>query len=240
MNHYFITGTSRGIGKAIAVKLLEREDNFVIGISRNCTIEHERYEHYAVDLSKEKDILEWKFPLLFNAKKIALINNAGMLGEVRYAGRMEAADISSTIQLNLVAPAVLTNAFLKTYHDHKAEQIIINVSSGAGKNPIDGWSVYCATKAGLDMHTKVVADEVKIGGRPNTWIFSVAPGVVDTFMQESIRESQVSEFSQINRFLTMKNEAQLADPEVVAQKYCTILESPEKFTDTLFSVKDIG
>ncbi|MBI3509409.1 MAG: SDR family NAD(P)-dependent oxidoreductase [Bacteroidetes bacterium] len=239
MNHYFITGTSRGIGKAIAEKLLKREDNFVTGIARTCAITHSRYEHYALDLSNEKEISEWKFPLLFHAKKIALINNAGIVGQVKYSGRMDADAIRRAYVVNLVAPTIFTNAFLKTYHDHTAKKIIINISSGAGKNPIDGWSVYCATKAGLDMYTRVVADEIRLSGNVNTHIFAVAPGVVNTAMQDDIRTVNISEFSQVQRFIEYKKSDSLADPLLIAEKYCAILDVPEKFTETLFSVKDI-
>jgi benzil reductase ((S)-benzoin forming) len=238
LHHYFITGTSSGIGKAIAEQLIQREDHFVTGLSRTCSITHPRYEHFALDLADQKQVNEWKFPLLFHAKKIVLINNAGMVGNVRYSGRAESQTINEVINVNLSAAMVLTNNFLKTYFDHPAKQVILNISSGAGKNPIDGWSAYCASKAGLDMFTKVVAEEIRISGRPETWVFSV--GVVDTKMQDEIRSANLTEFSQKQRFIDYKNSSQLADPLLTAAKYCAILETPEKFKEVIFSVKDIG
>jgi NADP-dependent 3-hydroxy acid dehydrogenase YdfG len=51
LNVYFITGTSRGLGKALAAELLNGKGNRVFGIGRNCTISHDRYHHYDLDLS---------------------------------------------------------------------------------------------------------------------------------------------------------------------------------------------
>jgi hypothetical protein len=48
---YFITGTSRGLGRALAAELLNSNGNRVFGIGRNCTISHDRYHHYDLDLS---------------------------------------------------------------------------------------------------------------------------------------------------------------------------------------------
>lgn len=165
MNYYFITGTSHGIGKSIATLLLADPHNFVTGFARNCSIEHERYTHIKIDLSDDEQVKEWAFPELKNARKIALINNAGILGTIRYVGNLDAAEIVQTFQLNLISPTLLTNSFLKKYISNTVTQIIINVSSGAGKNPIDGWSVYCATKAGVDLFTKTIAEELKILNR---------------------------------------------------------------------------
>ena len=60
LHHYFITGTSSGIGKAIAEQLIQREDHFVTGLSRTCSITHPRYEHFALDLADQKQVNEWK------------------------------------------------------------------------------------------------------------------------------------------------------------------------------------
>jgi benzil reductase ((S)-benzoin forming) len=165
MNYYFITGTSRGIGKAIAQQLLLDPQNYVFGLSRTNTIEHERFSFHEIDLSEEEQVSKWEFPVLKDADKICLVNNAGAIGSVKHAGKMEMADMTRAFYVNLVAPTIFCNSFLKTYSAFSAQQIIINVSSGAGKNPIDGWSVYCATKAGLDMYTKTLAEELKIDGK---------------------------------------------------------------------------
>ena len=239
MNHHFITGASRGIGKAIAEKLLLDPKNFVTGFSRKQSITHERYSHVEIDLSDLHKVSEYDFPGIRNAEKISLINNAGTIGKVHFAGKMELESIRSGYHVNLVAPTIFTNKFLGKYAENPAKQIIINVSSGAGKNPIDGWSVYCATKAGLDMFTKVVAEELKVSGRKNVYIFAVAPGIVDTTMQDEIRTVSAKDFSQVQRFIDYKKTGQLADPEFVAGKYLSILDIPEKYHDVLFSVKDI-
>jgi benzil reductase ((S)-benzoin forming) len=152
---------------------------------------------------------------------------------------MEMVDMTRAFYVNLVAPTILCNSFLKTYSIIPVQQIIINVSSGAGKNPIDGWSVYCATKAGLDMYTRTLAEELKIDGKKNIFAFAVAPGVVDTAMQDQIRTASPEDFSRIQSFIGYKNEDQLAHPDFVASKYLAILGLPEKYKDVVFSVKDI-
>jgi benzil reductase ((S)-benzoin forming) len=239
MNYFFITGTSGGIGKSIATLLLADPHNFVIGFARNCSIEHERYTHIKIDLSDDEQVKEWTFPELKNATKIALVNNAGTLGTIRYVGNLDAAEIVQTFQLNLISPTILTNSFLKKYISNTVTQIIINVSSGAGKNPIDGWSVYCATKAGVDLFTKTIAEELKILNRKNIFVFSVAPGVVDTQMQSQIRLANKDDFSRVKTFVDYKNLAYLEQPDNVASKYLGILAHPEKFKEVVFSVKDI-
>ncbi len=239
MNYYFITGTSRGIGKAIAEQLLADANNYVFGMSRTNTILHERFAFYELDLSDEARVNDWKFPVLNDAEKICIVNNAGAIGEVKHAGQMRAGEITSAIHVNFVAPVLLTNSFLKFYDLSAVQRVIINVSSGAGKNPVDGWSVYCATKAGLDMYTRTIVEELKIDGKQNVFVFAVAPGIVDTAMQDHIRAVSSADFSRLQHFIDYKNTEQLAHPDFVARKYLAILEHPEKFKDVLFSVKDI-
>lgn len=152
---------------------------------------------------------------------------------------MKAEEVANAFHVNLVAPVLLTNSFLKFYDSAEVQKVIINVSSGAGKNAVDGWSVYCATKAGLDMFTRTIVEELKIDGKRNVFAFAVAPGIVDTAMQDHIRSVSAGDFSRLQHFIDYKNTDQLAHPDFVAQKFLAILEHPEKFKDVLFSVKDI-
>ena len=129
MNYYYITGTSRGIGKAFAEHLLEDASNYVIGISRSKSIEHPNYRHFHLDLTDTDAIADFKFEIHAHAKKIYLINNAGSLGFIKPIGKLEASTIIQNYTLNLIAPSVLTNAFIDCYATADAEKVIVNISS---------------------------------------------------------------------------------------------------------------
>jgi benzil reductase ((S)-benzoin forming) len=244
-NYYFITGTSSGIGKALATQLLENTKNKVIGISRTNAINHPNYTHRETDLSNLNLVADFKFKPLEAAKKIYLINNAGMLGLVKPFGKLQANDIIKGYAVNLIAPAVLTNAFMNTYENVEAEKVIVNISSGAGKNPIDGWAVYCSSKAGIDLFSKVVALEQQIQEQNKTQkehekfnIFSIAPGVVDTNMQMQIRNTKKENFSRVGDFINYKNKNELSSPENVSKKYLNLLSDISIIKNVVSSIKE--
>ncbi len=62
----------------------------------------------------------------------------------------DAAAINQALNLNVVAVMLLTSRFLAATRDLHADRRVLNISSGAGRNPTAGWGVYCATKAALD------------------------------------------------------------------------------------------
>jgi benzil reductase ((S)-benzoin forming) len=245
VNYYYITGTSRGIGKAFADHLLANPANFVIGISRQKTIEHPNYRHFYLDLTDANAISDFKFELHANVQKVYLINNAGALGFIKPIGKLSADTIIKNYTLNLIAPCVLTNAFMECYAATDAEKVILNISSGAGKNPIDGWAVYCSSKAGLDMFSRVVDAEQKIRAQiplenihKGFRIFSIAPGVVNTEMQQGIRAAEKQDFSRVEDFINYKVNDQLSEPAVVSKKYIKLLENLKSIKDVLSSIKD--
>jgi benzil reductase ((S)-benzoin forming) len=245
VNYYYITGTSRGIGKALAEHLLENQSNKVIGISRLRTIEHPNYKHFYLDLTDVNAITDFKFEIHADAKKIYLINNAGSLGFIKPVGKLDAHTIVSNYTLNLIAPSVLTNAFIDCYETTDAEKVILTISSGAGKTPIDGWAVYCASKAGIDMFSRVVDEEQKIKAEhPSSSIhkgfkiFSIAPGVVDTDMQHEIRSSSKEDFSRLENFIEYKTANQLLTPESVSKKYVSLLGNLADIKDVLSALED--
>lgn len=237
---YFITGTSRGIGKAIAEELLSNAENHVTGIARSCSLSHLNYSHVTLDLAMMDDVSAFTFPEIDSAIEITLINNSGTTGSVNYAGRMSSDQIVKALNVNLLSVAVLINNFLKTYGQRNIPLRILNISSGAAKNPIDGWSIYCSSKAGLDMLSRTIAEELKISKMNQVRIFSIAPGIVDTPMQDEIRQSNVRDFSRVQQFIEYKNTDQLTSPELTARLLLSILDSPNAYEATVFSVRDIN
>jgi len=224
MNYYFITGTSSGIGKAIVEELLLDENNFIFGFSRTNTLINERFEHKKLDLSNLNDVSAYSFPDLKDVKKIILINNAGTLGEVKHFGNLDTKTIITSFNVNLTSVALLCNSFLKSYQNLNEERIIINISSGAAKSAYDGWASYCATKAGLNMLTEVLEKEQNLKAKPIK-VFAIAPGVVDTYMQDTIRNTKAENFSNIKKFHVLKNEGTLYKAKDVAQKLISMCQN---------------
>jgi benzil reductase ((S)-benzoin forming) len=245
LNYYYITGTSRGIGRAFADHLLKNPANYVIGISRQKTIEHPNYTHFYVDLTDARAVSDFKFDLHSNPKKIYLINNAGALGFIKPIGKLSAETIIQNYTLNLIAPSVLTNSFIECYDSVDCEKVILNISSGAGKRPIDGWAVYCSSKAGLDMFSRVVDAEQKVRAahplesiHKGFSIFSIEPGVVNTEMQSGIRNAEKEDFSRLEDFISYKVNGQLIEPSVVTEKYLRLMTNLNNIKEVLSSIKD--
>jgi benzil reductase ((S)-benzoin forming) len=236
---FFITGSSRGIGKALAEVLLEEsEQNQVIGLSRSNSLEHERFKHIEIDLSEDiTDFARELFTRYKPRKKVVLVNNAGTLGDTAHVGDLDSQQLHKAFQVNVTAPAVLMNEFVRTYGAGEAAPLILNISSGAGKYPVDGWFGYCASKAALDMLSEVAAVEAEKSGS-SLKVFAVAPGVVDTAMQEEIRQKSKQEFSGVEKFIQMKEEGALAPAREVAQKLLAFIQKPEQFEGVVQDVRN--
>ena len=238
MTYFFITGASKGIGRALAELLLSEEEVRVVGISRHATIAHEHYRHVGLDFSDLVAVansLGNVFTELPDATRLVLVNNAAVLGEIGYVGEQTDAHFQFVMNVNVVSPAMLMNSFLKTYQQRSARKTVLNISSGAGKHPIDGWASYCASKAALDMLSQVAAREQEVRGS-GTRIFSLSPGVVDTEMQAQIRAADPGQFSSVQRFKDYHQKRELQDPKEVARKIKHLLDNETEFPNVLVSL----
>lgn len=140
-----------------------------------------------------------------------VVNNAGIVTPI---GRIDAVaidDWAQNISVNLVAAFHVVQLAIKGMRQGGT---IVNLSSGAAHRPMEGWSAYCAGKAGLAMVTRAVHEEFCAQG---IRAFGFAPGVVDTGMQVSIRASGINPVSQIPR----ENLADPADPARGIAWLCT-------------------
>jgi benzil reductase ((S)-benzoin forming) len=238
MNYYFITGSSKGLGKSLTELLLQDDNNTIYGISRSSSLEHKRYNHNTVDLSQLDEVTSYNFPRLEDAEKIVLVNNAGIVGDVNHVGGIDNQKIIDCYNLNLIAPAILMNKFIAAYSNSVIEKMVLNISSGAGRTPIDGWNVYCSTKAGIDMFSQVLNEEVKLDNS-NIKVLSLAPGIIDTDMQVQIREADESAFSNIEKFIEYKKDGDLTPAHVTAQQVLRFIQEDDLSTNVLCSVRDL-
>ena len=238
MKYYFITGTSSGIGQAITTELLKEENVRVYGISRRQNILDENYVPLPLNLASINDVSNFNFPTLENPESIILINNAGQIGDIKPIGKSSNQSIIDLFTVNVTAVSILLNAFISKYQNIDTKKTVLNVSSGAGKKPIEGWATYCASKAAVDLLSLTTFTEQEREKNP-VLIYSIAPGVVDTQMQQSIRNSNEKDFSSHKHFVDLKANNELTSPNEVAEKYIRILNNTASFPDCVFSLRDV-
>lgn len=204
---YIITGTSSGIGKALAEALLQRGD-FVYGIARSNSTElqiYERYEHLHFDLSVTQQIEGLIVPLLERIaqeepERICLVNNAAMAEPLLPIELCETEQVTANIHISLIAPMILTSQFIKKTQNWHATRQIVNISSASAVYASPAMSVYSTAKAGLDMFTRCVGREQKQQDDP-VEILSIHPGMVDTAMQQLARSKSKEHFAMSDYFL---------------------------------------
>lgn len=240
MNYYYITGTSRGIGRALAENILNNENNFIYGISRSEAIAHSNFEQITLDLANIEEVRNFTFHQHKDAESIILINNAGILGKIRQVGRFELKEITMGFNVNSIAPAILMNKFISTFQDQRCKKIILNIGSSAGRNPQPSWSNYCSSKAALDMYARVIAEEQKDhdpAKRIN--VFSLAPGFVETNMQKMIRKTRHKDFRNVGDFISYKEFGILSKPQEVAEHILSIINNCNEHTKVLLDIRKI-
>lgn len=222
-----ITGVSSGIGYALAQSFLTLGDR-VLGIGLNDPKFLGDFNFIKCDLTQRDAVGQLELPYL--SGEVLLINNAGRIGPIGRMSANEELEHNETFQLNTFAPLELT---LKVYQsmEDKDRFTLINISSGAANNPIPSWAMYCSSKAALNMWSSCFLKEERELGR-RLKVYCVAPGVVDTKMQEQIRNASPEDFSSHDRFVQLKSNDQLLGAKEVASRLIWLIEQP--YSDEIY------
>ena len=219
MRRAIITGSSRGIGRALSEAFLAGGYE-VLGISRSNEnpFRNPSFSHLSIDLAGEfyndQRAVE-PIKRFCDCDELILVNNAGRIGETSYFEDAAMSDFEETIQLNFLAAVRMTNLLLKWKNENQSI-IILNISSGAAKSIIDGWSAYCSSKAAMDSWISVLDNELRQRGEQKVKVYAISPGVVDTQMQKEIRESHEGQFSRREYFRDLKRSKTLKSPTFIA------------------------
>ena len=216
-----VTGVSKGLGEAIAANLLTRGFD-VIGIGRSAAgrLAADPFRLVVADLA-DLAALPALVDALFDElarrrlASIAVINNAAVAGPAGTFGQLEADEVVASLAVNLAAPAIVANAFVRAFRFVAADRRLVNVSSGAAVHPIPGGGVYNVAKAGLEMLTLAIAAEQPASGLR---AISIRPGIIDTPMQAYMRSQPADRLPSVDMFHTFHQDRQLVPPDVVAAK----------------------
>lgn len=211
-----VTGASRGIGAATAqalarsgarVMLAARDLDACQAIAAGIEAAGGRAAALRCDVSDYDEVAALVDGTRDRFGRLdILINNAGVIAPIDHLAAADPHDWARCIAIDLVGAynAIRTAAGPLR---QAGGGVIVNVSSGAAHRPLEGWSAYCAAKAGLAMLTRSVALEL---GADGIRIYGFAPGTVDTDMQGAIRASGLNPISRMAR-------EEHAQPEVPAQ-----------------------
>ena len=236
---YLVTGSSSGIGLALCRNLVKNSSNFVIGLARTNSLHADNFQFHAIDLSDTKAVLAFGFPISDEYQSVSLINNAGMLGEVNTLDKIDITALETIIQVNYTSAMLLASLFIQKTQHLAIQKTIINVSSGAAAGAYASWANYCASKAALEMLSKCIELEQTQMEFPIR-CFSIAPGVVDTKMQEHIRNSSLENFAMKPKFEELYEKNQLYSPVKVAEKLIHVLENPSQYSESIFRIQIEG
>ena len=202
-----VTGGSRGIGKAIALKYAQNGYNVVINYVSDKTNVEELQKEFTklnvecliekADVSKSEEVEKIVKKAIEKFNKIdVLVNNAGITRDGLLM-RMKEEDFDKVIEINLKGTFLITKSVIP-YMLKKRDGKIINLASVVGVTGNAGQCNYSASKAGIIGFTKSIAKEL---ASRNIRANAIAPGFIDTDMT-SILSDEVKD--SINVQIPMK------------------------------------
>tara|TARA_B100000780_G_C21067273_1_gene429250 strand:+ start:642 stop:1319 length:678 start_codon:yes stop_codon:yes gene_type:complete len=203
-----ITGTNRGLGKSFVDFLIKDEDCFVISLSRSLSEEQKAYSSrqfcfVEVDLA-DVTIIDKIAVLkdLIGEEPIYFINNASIIDPIVKIEDLDEAAIDITISVNIKSTVLMTKYLLENFSINPL--IFVNISSGAANRAIGNWSLYCSSKAFIQMFFNTAKIEYK-----QHRFFNIDPGAMDTEMQKSLR---ATDFPESVKFKELQQQGQLKEP----------------------------
>jgi benzil reductase ((S)-benzoin forming) len=257
VRYYIITGTSRGIGQALAEAIIEKGkghtlfcisrggsdylEQLVSGAGEAAAIVHD----IRFDLAKTgeiDDLVERIFRGIDaeNCEELFLVNNAGVLEPIGPAGHNSTAVVEQHIRVNLLAPMRLTSLCIAAAEKAglACRKVALAISSGAATRPYHGWSAYCTGKAGLQMFSRTVALEQQSAEHPFISV-ALSPGIIETRMQELIRRSDPANFPDRDKFVHYRDAGHLDNPGDTAKGILALLEDPALENGAVLDLREL-
>lgn len=225
-----ITGTSRGLGYGLCRYYLEAGHR-VYGISRQSSAELDKFDHFSFlqqDLTSFDDVARSVPQFLDGVNELnIIILNAGVLNKIKDLGETTLDEIKATMEINVWANKVLIDILFESVNILKK---IVAISSGAAVSGSRGWNAYSLSKATLNMLIDLYSKE-----HEDTHFIALAPGLIDTSMQEYLTGLKEEEkFPVIKKLKQAKGTNQMPEPLVAAGIVATAIEKSSEYPSGTF------
>jgi NAD(P)-dependent dehydrogenase (short-subunit alcohol dehydrogenase family) len=230
-----ITGTSSGIGNALAHDYLKNGAE-VLGMSRTVDEKlagNKDYHHLSQDLGELDELPRSIEGFTGSAKTFHLVVlNAGILPKIKDMRDTTLDEIKKVMDINVWSNKVIIDTLFNS--SHKVHQVVA-ISSGAAVSGTRGWNAYSLSKATLNMLIQLYANEV-----PETHFSALAPGIIDTGMQEYIASLPDNKYEVIDRLKSMRGTSEMPPPEDAAKYLVKAFEYVLKYQSGSFlDVRDL-
>jgi len=214
-----ITGASRGIGRATAIIFAQAGAKLVVTARSSEALAHLVEEITAqggqaiahpTDISNPVEVAELYQTACHQFGQVdILVNNAALLQPMDMVWQTDPLAWQTLMAVNVNGPYFCSQVVLPAML-HRKQGWIVNVSSGAASANVAGLSAYCASKAALERFSTVLAAEVAGHGLIVT---TLRPGVVESHMQHTIRNTPMEQLPQVNKWQTLYEDGNLRPPQ---------------------------
>ncbi|WP_295880357.1 SDR family NAD(P)-dependent oxidoreductase [uncultured Thiohalocapsa sp.] len=215
MPNAFITGTSSGLGRALAERLLQ-QGWAVYGVSRRgCDLPG--ICDTTCDLTDTNAVPAALDALLAGVERLDLVVlNAGVVGQIRLLAETPLPDAKQVMDVNLWANKTVMD---RLHARGRPVDQLVMISSGAAVLGNKGWGAYALSKAALNMLAKLYAHEL-----PHTHITALAPGIIDTAMMDYLcDEADADAFPALKRLQDARGSERMPDPATAAARVLDVL-----------------
>ncbi len=131
---------------------------------------------------------------------------------IKKIGTYSSNELKNNININILDQVMFINWLIELKKCCNVQLKLINIDSGAAYKPLEGWSLYSASKAYINMFLKTIQIE-----NSDIKIVTYEPGVVDTQMQEQIRNTDRKIFRQVEKFCEYYDKKLLHNPMEIAK-----------------------
>ena len=207
-----VTGCTKGIGRAVALKLAQSNCKvYAVGRDKNqletLAAQSDLIQPICADIAKTLDrgIITQQ---LEHESAISIIHNAGVSTPAPFAQMTENL-LREHFEVNFFAPLLLTQQLLSKLKDQR----VLHISSGAALMALESKIPYCTSKGAMHHAMECLQKEL---GNSHFYFSNLRPGMVDTALQENLRNTNSKILPTQDFYVRAKKEGRLISPEIAA------------------------